>query len=230
MRQLFMNSLLALAAGLSISGAAHAAPIVGAGSLPGGNPIYLPAVNITGAGPITIGGLTWSSNVPTSLFGWTGGYTFGNGSFAAGQAPAILLNAGANGSGYATMTLRFPALTAGFLGEFYWRDGTSGANSVNIAVYNRDGALLEYRPFNNNGNGGIAPGYYGFSRPTADIAYVNISNGFIGARNLSWVGPAINAPSIGGAVPEPATWAIMIGGLGLAGASLRARSRRMRLA
>ena len=84
--------------------------------------------------------------------------------------------------------------------------------------------LLEDTPLNNNGNGtGMQSGYYGFQRASADISYVYFSNSYIGARNLSYIGPAVNAL---GAVPEPATWAMMLLGFVGIGTAVRRTARR----
>jgi hypothetical protein len=204
--------------------AATATVITGAGSLPGGNPIYLPDANYVGSGPVAVGGgVTWSSNQSNSVYGWTGGYTTNTLVVASGDPPIIGLNDAydVGSGGYATMTLTFATPTAGFLAELFWNNGFSNANSANIAAYDSANNLLEYVLLNNNGNDtGTPSGYYGFSRAIADIAYVNFNNGYIGARNISYVGPTINDPA---AVPEPSTWAMMIGGFGLLGMGFRRR-------
>lgn len=56
--------------------------------------------------------------------------------------------------------------------------------------------------------------------PTFTLLGPNASN----YRIVGVPGPTV-APPTGGAVPEPATWALMIAGFGLAGASLRRRRR-----
>lgn len=205
----------------------NATPISGAGSLVGANPINLPASNLTGAGPIDIGGgVTWSSNQTNSLYGWTGGYAAGNNNIAAGDPPIIALNDAydVGSGGYATMTLSFATPTSGFLAELFWTDNEyTNLNSASIYIYDSSMNLLEFTGLNNNGNSiGMQSGYYGFSRPTADISYVKFSNSHIGARNLSYVGPEINAVT---AVPEPATWAMML--VGFAGIGFAARRRRV---
>lgn len=166
--------------------------------------------------------MKWFSNVATSKFGWTNGYVFGNATVPAGEPPIIALDAGHIDGAYATMTLVFPTLTSGFLGEFFWTDFTSAGNSVNLAAHDANGNLLEQLFLNDNGRPiGNQPGYYGFLRAQADIAYINLNNGFVGARNLRWIGPEINPVS---AVPEPASWLILVLGFGLVGATAR-RSR-----
>lgn len=216
---------LATALGASATMPASATMIVGANALPGGNAINLPAVNQAGSGPITLDGMTWSSNMETSRFGSTGGYTFGNGTVAPGGQPMLLLDAGSNNGAYASMKLVFPTLTSGFLGEFFWSDGTSASASVNIAAFDSNGNMVEQIFLNNNGLSiGNPAGYYGFSRTQADVAYVWLSNGYIGARNLSWMGREINS-NIVGAIPEPSTWTLLIAGFAAIGAGVRRRKR-----
>jgi hypothetical protein len=209
----------------------QAATIVGSGSLPGGNKIYLPSTNQTGVGPITFSGATWSSNSPSALFGWTGGFTYTGGSVAAGGEPVIAVNVGKNpGDTYADMFLRFPTATSGFLAELFWTNDTSGPVSGFMGAYNSSGTLLDYFELNNNGSlNGRTPGYLGFSRATADIAYIRFSNSFVVARNMTWIGPEINPPTLGG-IPEPAAWAFMILGFSVIGGALRKRKERARVA
>lgn len=211
--------LAALALCAIAPSAASATVITGFGSLPGGNPIYLPSANYVGSGPVAVGGgVTWSSNQSNSLYGWTGGYVTNTLVVAPGNPPIIGLNDAydVGSGGYATMTLTFATPTSGFLAEIFWNNGFSNANSANIAAYDSAHNLLEYFQLNNNGNDiGLLSGYYGFAHAIADIAYINFNNGYIGARNLSYVGPAINAPQ--SAVPEASTWAMMIVGFGLLG-------------
>jgi hypothetical protein len=199
-----------------------ASTIQGAGSLPGATTITLPSSNLVGGGPVAMGdGITWSSNEANSLYGWTGGYAAGNNNIAAGDPPIIAVNDAydVGSGGYATMTLSFAAPTSGFLAELFWTDNlVTNSNSASIAAYDSANNLLEYILLNNNGNGiGFASDYYGFSRATADISYIKLSNSDIGARNLSYVA------SVVGAVPEPASWAMMLIGFGAIGLAMRRR-------
>jgi hypothetical protein len=63
------------------------------------------------------------------------------------------------------------------------------------------------------------------AKPTLITGTFNVTNGFypetIGTLVVS---------DIGGAVPEPATWAMMIGGMGMVGGAMRRRTRTLALA
>lgn len=225
---------------LAMPHTAHAAVLTGAGSLVGGNPIPIPAVNYSGAGPQVLGPITWSSNQANSLYGWTGGYSFGNGTVAPGGSPLTALNAmydTATG-GPAIMSLTFDNPVSGFLAEVFWTDGYSNLHSAYMAVYDVNNNLIYnteysvndnryyYWAFNNNGAySGMKPGYYGFSYTSSIIKTVRFGGGQIGFRNASWTGAAFTV----GAVPEPQSWAMMIGGFLLIGSAIRTR-RRMRYA
>jgi hypothetical protein len=68
---------------------------------------------------------------------------------------------------------------------------------------------------------------------TAGTSYYAVvtafENGVQGAYTLTIDGPGTIAP-IGGAVPEPATWAMMLAGVGMIGGGMRYRRRRTTLA
>lgn len=227
---LALVALIVAAAGSSST--AFATTINGAGSLSGANAINLPASNITGSGPIAIGGgITWQSNQSNSLFGWTGGYTTSNATIAPGDPPIIALNDAydVGSGGYASMWLSFATPTSGFLAEVFWTDNEyTNLNSAGMFAYDSSMNLIDYIAFNNNGNStGMQSGYYGFSEATADIAYIYFDNSHIGARNMSYVGPEINPI---GPIPEPATWAMMLLGFGAIGwASKRRTASRNQL-
>lgn len=224
------NLMFSLAVAMLVSSPANAALIAGAGSLAGANPITLPAANYTGAGPQTLGPITWSSDVATSQYGWTGGADFGsNGAWAAGD-PILALSSG----GYANMTLTFANPVSGFLADVNWKLGVSNLASVLMIAYDANGDLLTHDEFPannalhyywklaNNGNvNDFSPGYFGFSFASPVIKSVVFSSGSIGARNLSWTGPAVGPPT--GGVPEPASWVMLIAGFGLVGAIQRRR-------
>jgi hypothetical protein len=178
-------------------------------SLPGGTALAIPAAGLIGvSGPISFGpGATYISN-QESAFGYTDAYNFGgNGDWTG--TPMIGLDA-ERGS----FDLAFDAPVSGFLGEIDWTT-VSGVNA-SIAIYDSVGTLLESLTLENDGNL-VTPGYWGFSRATADISKVRFSNEYIGVRNITTL--------VAGAVPEPASWAMLIAGFGLTGAVLRRRRR-----
>lgn len=234
------HSFFTLLAGTAIvsSGVATPAMATVIVSLPGGTSIPIPGLNIiTNASAAIGGGINFVSDVPGgSIFGGTSAITFGNGSFEAGN-PYLALNAPANGYNYATMSITFDTPTSGVLADIRWTDGgpeigNLAYNSAGMAIYgSKDAALgdyLEFYQFNNNGRSiGRSPGYYGFSRPTADIARISFFNAYMGVRDLQYIGPSIGTS---GAVPEPATWALMIFGFGTVGFALRRRRGAIRRA
>jgi opacity protein-like surface antigen len=75
--------------------------------------------------------------------------------------------------------------------------------------------------------------WIGFIAPTMGVTGFNGGNGSLidttphtGVQNATLGGNLGYALTNGGAVPEPATWALMIGGFGLAGVTLRSRRRQ----
>lgn len=202
-------------------------------SLPGGTSVAIPAANIATNGPQTFGPFTFTSNaIATSLFGSTATYDFGNNGTWSGTTPFIGLNEASNlpyinGGSYGTMTLSLNAPTSGFLAEINWNPSETGGFTAYMEILDSNENSIEYFPLttNNGGNNanGISPGYYGFLRPTADIKYVRFHNAFIAARNISYIAPQT-------AVPEPATWALMIFGFAGTGIVLRRREKTAKTA
>jgi len=185
--------------------------------------IVMPSVNYFGSGPQAFGPMTWTSDYGRSVFGYTGGYGFGSNGFWSGT-PMAGLDTGSNNGNYASMTFTFAAPTKGVLAQMNWSLGTSNNNSVLARIYDSSDTLLEIVFLANNGNVNsyMPDGYYGFERANADIKKLVLSNAYVGARNFSYISS--------GAVPEPASWALMIGGFGLAGAAMRRRRSTVRVA
>lgn len=213
-----MKKLLSLTAVALLSTApAHAAFVT---SLTGGTAITMPTANLFTAGPQTFGPLTFASDYSNSVFGWTNGYGFNPNGNWGNEAPMAGLNRGSDGGGYSSMTFTFDTPTAGVLAQMNWALGYSNNNSVIMQIFDANGVELEsYVTLANNGNvNTLTPnGYYGFQRATADIKTFKLSNGYIGARNFSYI-------AANGGVPEPASWALMLAGFGLAGTALRRRT------
>lgn len=192
------------------------------------------------AGPVSFGpGVTYSSTSASSVIGATGAYSFG----AAGSwsgTPMAGLNA-ARGD----MVFDFAAPVSSIMAEMNWDADHSDGALVYIAIYNSLGDLLETFALG-NGDEDRDSGYYGFTRNTADISRIVLSNGYIGARNF-YTNTNGNYGANGGggggfarfngegehnlqaAVPEPGAWLLMIVGFGACGAMLR-RNRQLTLA
>lgn len=192
-------------------------------SLVGGTAITMPADNLQTGAPQSFGPITFTSDNDDSVFGWTQGYGFGSNGAWFNEAPMAGLNEGSRGGAYSVMTFTFDTPTAGVLAQLNWALGTSANNSILMRIFDENGAELEpYVNLANNGNtNNFAPNaYYGFQRATADIKSFTLSNGYIGARNFSYIAAA-------NGVPEPASWALMLAGFGLAGTALRRRPSRL---
>jgi hypothetical protein len=150
----------------------------------------------------------------SSYFGYTGSFTFPSGesgtNWGGGEPFAAV------GLTNAIMSFTFDAPVAGVLADFVW---TRAADKVfTLSAYNSAGALLESLSFNAT-DPTYVEGFYGFQRATNDISRFEVNGYYFGARDLSTYIGAVSA------VPEPATWAMMIVGFGLTGSLLRSRRR-----
>lgn len=191
-------------------------------------------------GPVKFGqGVTYTSTTASSVIGYTGVYNFG--AHAPWTAtPMAGLNA-AEGS----MTFDFAAPVSSVIAEMNWATGYSNGAPIFISIYNSANELLESFSLSNGDVDLAEAGYWGFTRGSADISRMVLSNGYIGARNLYTNGQGYGGGGGGGGggygggygrfdeihapAPEPGTWALMILGFGATGAMLR-RARRADLA
>lgn len=194
---------------LAASALFAAAPAVAAPTmtLPGSTAVTIPATGSANAsGPISFGPGVVFTSTAQSAFGWSKDYGFApNGTWSG--SPMIGLNA-ATGS----FTLTFATSIKGFLAETNWTNDQTSLEGI-VEAFDAAGTLLESITLE-HGMNLVDPGMLGFSRSSADIKSIRFSNEYVGIRSIS-----ISAA----AVPEPATWAMMLLGFGMMGAAIRYR-------
>jgi hypothetical protein len=129
-------------------------------------------------------------------------------------------------------TQTFMNMSSGFTDGFSF-NYVSLSYSGSVGVYdglNGTGNLLA--TLNLSPNAGSCPGYSAgfcpFSAKGVNFAGVGKSISFAGVANQIvfddiTFGSSVPGPDTGGGVPEPATWAMMIAGFGMAGVALRRR-------
>jgi len=104
------------------------------------------------------------------------------------------------------LVISFDAPQAAVLGRFNWQLPGS------FKAFSSSGKLLEILSLAEDA--GRSPGFYGFRRSANEIARVELSGFNIGIRSIATLAEV-------SAVPEPATWAMMIGGFAAAGIARR---------
>ena len=103
--------------------------------------------------------------------------------------------------------------------------GLNYDNQIDVA-FAYSGGVLSYTATNNFLNGSMTAGTESISDSLAfDISTLgpNVYLGFTGGTGLSWAKQDVSNFDLTTGVPEPASWALMICGFGLAGAALRRR-------
>jgi len=102
---------------------------------------------------------------------------------------------------------------ADFRGFQFQQDGSMWAT-----IQDGGNVMFEYFP---TGPSGISTGAYALKLGQISVDPADF-------RGFQFVSAAIDPGGPGGAVPEPATWALLIAGFGMAGASLRRQRRALR--
>ena len=207
-----MKKYLVAAALCALSANANAAAIV---SLPGGTPLPIPVQSATfTTAPYVLAPGIVASPAPGSTFtaGYTGGYGFSsNGDWTGTSMIGLDLPAG-------YFTINFANPIQAFLGELNWSTDNSSANAT-MDIFGASG-LLESLTLESAGVNAVAPGFHGFSRASNEITSVRFNNEYIGVRNIS---------TVTGAIPEPATWMMMLMGFGLIGAAMRRKRQNVQV-
>ncbi len=179
-------------------------------------------------------------------FAHTGGD--GGASFLANVDTAVvILDFGPAGI-YQNVNLNFTANTSSSIvdaGETWEQNGWAGSlvftwEGQNLLTATFDGAVLAIKksPTNNQSGALVMAGLCGstlcYTSDILDVGNLVVNNfalSFSGITNYNATGGNFTASGSGtfaGAIPEPATWAMMIAGFGLVGAA--ARRRRMAVA
>ena len=208
-------SSLALA-GVLLFGGVQAAAAAVITSLPEGVARSIPASNrpivnapVNFADGVTYRVTTLEGTQTSSQFGGTGAYSFAGSNSWSGTPYAAF------GLQSAIMSFSFADPVSAALAEFNW-GRTTDSLPLTFRAYNSAGKLLESLSFAANDPSHVS-GFYGFQRASNDIGRIEVEGYWVGARNLSTLTSAVSA------VPEPATWAMMIIGFGGAGVAIRRR-------
>ena len=190
---------------------------------PTGTDIDFATMNYFGGGPITVApGVTWSStntsNQGGSVYGYDGTYGFSGNGLSQGVS-LVGLNDSSDVYGVAdSMTFSFDKPVASVGAVLNWVESNA---PVTIAAYSASGSLLDTLILSSGGANLRAPdAFYGFQEKTNDIASFVLTDGYVAAIG------AVNVGTVS-AVPEPATWAVMLAGFGGVGAALRQARRRI---
>jgi hypothetical protein len=144
-------------------------------------------------------------------------FTFGNVEGIFHDGGGVYGFCGISGGGICTLVDDVDGAIVGLAKSIYAEAGHASPGTLTLSVYDSGLAFLA------SALNGPPLGVYGRStfsivRPTSDIAYFRITGG-----DSYGVNQIILDGVVGGAIPEPASWAMMIGGLALVGVAMRRR-------
>lgn len=201
------------------------------------------ALLIAGA-PVAIGSAsaaqatTYTENFEGTFPAWESGwfgqnsnatncYSTGRGSASRGNNPDGLwvstIGQGCNG---AAVTVRFNADFASTLTDFAL--DVAGYTSTTLSFYDAAGALLSANPVTLTYGATTDPGSYARYAVTSSTGIGSFTFSGFAAGNTS-IDNLVATTNVGSAVPEPATWGMMLAGFGAVGVALR-RRRSVRVA
>jgi hypothetical protein len=193
--------------------------------------IAFSAVNDFGTGPYVVApGVTWSSTnngeQDGAVFGYTGGYGFADNGFSYGVVAG--LNDSSDTYGVVdSMTFTFADPISAVGAVLNW---SPNGKPVTIAAYDAAGDLLDSLTLAADETNLVAPNaFYGFQDGAADISSFVLSDGYIAAIGGLSVSGGDFAPTARlnvSAVPEPASWAVMLMGFAVLGSAVRGARRR----
>jgi hypothetical protein len=107
---------------------------------------------------------------------------------------------------------------------YNWHDGADNAPGAFVTLTKADGGSFNLNSFDYASDGGLTVASFNFAAGSGTFMA-----GLNNVTSVSFYGPSnnqldnINVTGGAGAVPEPATWAMMIGGMGAVGGAMRRR-------